>query len=192
MGCKPRRVDWGPDGVLRREGLVLWRRARRGAGHDEADRVADAKRELFGRILAAVVPARRSDVEGWLTGLIELSEGAGGLVIEAREALVREVLGEAGPDAGAERDYEVAPGGVLMVRARSATEAVARAVREREAEDDDRYAVADPNPWCEVRPAYSRGQWERVYEDHALEGGGRDGPAGRPGGRASRELDGTG
>lgn len=135
----------------------------RGAG-DEADLVADAKRELFDRVLAAAAPGLRDQAEDWLTSLVELAEGEECLGREDRDALAREVLAAADPGAaGAERLYEVAPGSVLTVRARSAAEA-AEAAREQGAPAGGRRAEDDADYWYEARAAYSRGPWQRVRE----------------------------
>jgi hypothetical protein len=133
---------------------------------DPADRTADAKRILFDRILAAIPPGLRDRAEDWLTDLLYLAEDD--LTREGREEVIREALGGARPEPGAERDYEVA-GEPRAVRARSAEEAVALVLREVAEETEDRHYVPDPNPRLHVRPAYSRGQWQLVYAHEAPE-----------------------
>jgi hypothetical protein len=133
---------------------------------DPADRTADAKRILVNRTLAAVPPGLRDRAEEWLTDLLYLAEDD--LTRDGREGVIREALAEAGPEPGAERDYEVA-GEPRTVRARSAEEAVALALREVAEETEDRHYVPDPNPRLHVRPAYSREQWQLVYAHEAPE-----------------------
>lgn len=129
-----------------------------------ADRTADAKRVLSGRLLAAIPPGQRDQAEEWLTDLLYLAEGS--LSRDGQEELIREALGEAGPEPDAERDYEVA-GMTRTVRACSPQEAVALALREAAQEADDPHHEPDPNPRFYVRPAHSRGPWQLVYEHEA-------------------------
>lgn len=129
-------------------------------GRHPADRVADAKRTLFDRLLASVPLPARTAAEVWLEDLLYLAEDS--LDRHGREEIVREALGEPAPEPRSERDYEVA-GWVRTVTASSPEEAVAWAIREIHREVDDRYYVPDPNPSCEVRPAGRRGEWKFVY-----------------------------
>jgi hypothetical protein len=133
---------------------------------DPADRTADAKRVLFGRVLAAIPPGLRGRAEEWVTDLLYLAEGS--LSCDGQDEVIREALGEAGPAPGAGRDYEVAAV-TRTVRAHSPEEAVALALREAGEEADDRHYTPDPNPRFYVRPAHSRRPWQRVYEHEAAE-----------------------
>jgi hypothetical protein len=133
---------------------------------DPADRTAYAKRLLFGRILAAIPPGRRGQAEDWLTDLLYLAESS--LSGDARAEVIRETLGEAGPEPAAEQDFEVS-GEIWAARARSPQEAVAMVLHEMAQELEDRHATPDPNPRFYVRPAHSRGQGQLVYEHDAPE-----------------------
>ena len=131
-----------------------------------ADRVADAKLALFDRLLASVPPLARTAAEGWLEDLLYLAEGS--LDRAGLEEIVRETLGEATPEQGSERHYEVAAW-VRTVTARSPEEAVAYAIREIDEEVNDRHYEPDPNPSCVVRLAGRRGGWKFVYVHDAPE-----------------------
>jgi hypothetical protein len=163
----------------------LWAQATSAAPHqgDPADRTADAKRVLFDRLLAAIPPGQRNQAEDWLTDLLYLAEDD--LSRDGQEEVIRETLREAGPEPGAERDYEVA-GEPRTVRARSRQEAVALVLRELADEAGDRHYQPDPNPRLYVRPTHSRGPWQLVYEHEASElppAGGEDRPFPRTPGR---------
>lgn len=147
----------------------LWRQPAGDApGHgDPADRTADAKRILFDRILAAIPPGLRDQAEDRLTNLLYLAEGD--LTRDGREEVIREVLGEDRPDPSPTEDYEVTAGEPRAVRARSAEEAAALALRDAAEEANDRYDVPDPNPRMYVRLARSRGPWQLIYEHDAPE-----------------------
>jgi hypothetical protein len=140
-----------------------------------ADRTADAKRILFGRLLAAIPPGRRGPAEDWLIDLLYLAEGS--LARDALEQVIRETLAEAGPGPGAGQDYEVG-GETRTVRARSPQEAVALVLRQVAEEVEDRHYQSNPNPLRYVRLAHSRDPWQLVYDHDAAElpaGSGEDG-----------------
>jgi hypothetical protein len=129
---------------------------------DPADLPADAMRTLFDRALAAARPGERDHVEAWLTDLLDLATD--NLSHDARTEVIRQALAGDGIVVDPERAWEVSVR-TRIVMARSALEAVLRARDEWNEEVEDKYYEPDPNERYEVRPAYSRSEWQLIYPD---------------------------
>ena len=120
---------------------------------DPADRVADAKAELFGRILSMIPGRVRNQAEDWLDDLVTLSEDS--VDDTERDVIVTRALDPA-PYA-----WEVASA-VRIVQASSAEAAARTALAEVDEEIDGKGYEPDPNPHVWVRPAGDAGPWQRV------------------------------
>lgn len=138
-----------------------------GQAGDPADLTADAMRTLFDQVLAAARPGRRDHIEACLTDLLDLA--ADNLSEDARAEVIGQALAADAPAWAGERDWEVSLG-TRIVAACSVEEAALVARSEWNEVSRDRYYEPDPNERYEVRPAYSRSQWQLVYPDKPREG----------------------